>query len=216
MSNYFLKIQLQKETSKKTINVLCVCVCVCQLLSYARLFATPQTIAHQAPLSMEFSRQEYLNGQPFHYPGDLPNPGVEPESPALQADSLLSEHQGSLVHGSKIKKQENFLPAPSVKSSWERRLSTWISLVVQWLRLHAANAGGLGSIPGQGTRSHMLQLRVHMPQLKIPHAAMKTKNPTTKTLHSQINTNKKLKKKNRANSISRSLTTRNARLIVSL
>ena len=161
MSNYFLKIQLQKETSKKTINVLCVCVCVCQLLSYARLFATPQTIAHQAPLSMEFSRQEYLNGQPFHYPGDLPNPGVEPESPALQADSLLSEHQGRVVHGSKIKKQENFLPAPSVKSSWERRLSTWISLVVQWLRLHAANAGGLGSIPGQGTRSHMLQLRVH-------------------------------------------------------
>ena len=179
MSNYFLKIQLQKETFKKTINVLCVCVCVCQLLSYARLFATPQTIAHQAPLSMEFSRQEYLNGQPFHYPGDLPNPGVEPESPALQADSLLSEHQGSLVHGSKIKKQENFLPAPSVKSSWERRLSTWISLVVQWLRLHAANAGGLGSIPGQGTRSHMLQLRVHMPQLKIPHT-------TTKTWHSQI------------------------------
>ena len=74
----------------------------------------------------------------------------------------------------------------------------------------------LGSIPGRGTRSHMLQLRVHVPQLKIPHAAMKTKNPTSKTLHSQINTNKKLKKKNRANSISRSLTTRNTRLIVSL
>ena len=53
----------------------------------------------------------------------------------------------------------------------------------------------LGSIPGKGTRSHMLQLRVHVPQLKIPHAAMKTKNPTSKTLHSQINTNKKLKKK---------------------
>ena len=40
------------------------------------------------------------------------------------------------------------------------------SLVVQWLRLRAPNAGGLGSIPGQGTRSHMLQLRVHMPQLR--------------------------------------------------
>ncbi|TEA36880.1 hypothetical protein DBR06_SOUSAS32310013, partial [Sousa chinensis] len=47
------------------------------------------------------------------------------------------------------------------------------SLVVQWLRLHAPNAGGLGSIPGQGTRSHMSQLRVRMPQLKIPHATTK-------------------------------------------
>ena len=41
-----------------------------------------------------------------------------------------------------------------------------LSPVVQWLRLCAPNAGGLGSIPGQGTRSHMLQLRVHVPQLK--------------------------------------------------
>ena len=48
---------------------------------------------------------------------------------------------------------------------------TGTSLVVQWLRLHAPNAGGLGSIPGGGTRSHMPQLRVCMLQLKIPHAA---------------------------------------------
>ena len=47
------------------------------------------------------------------------------------------------------------------------------SLVVQWLRLHAPNAGGLGSIPGQGTRSCMPQLRVHMPQLRSPLAATK-------------------------------------------
>ena len=47
------------------------------------------------------------------------------------------------------------------------------SLVVQWLRLHAPNAGGLGSIPGQGTESHMTQLRVRMLQLKILHAATK-------------------------------------------
>ncbi|TEA40711.1 hypothetical protein DBR06_SOUSAS1310003, partial [Sousa chinensis] len=47
-------------------------------------------------------------------------------------------------------------------------------LVVQWLRLLAPNAGGLGSIPGQGTRSHMPQLRVCMSQLKIPNAATKT------------------------------------------
>ena len=54
------------------------------------------------------------------------------------------------------------------------------SLLVQWLRLHTPNAGDQGSIPGQGTRSHMLQLRARMPQLKTPQAA-------TKTRHSQIN-----------------------------
>ena len=49
-----------------------------------------------------------------------------------------------------------------------------MSLVVQWLRLHAPHAEGLGSIPGQRTRSHMPQLRAHMPQLKILHATVKT------------------------------------------
>ena len=52
---------------------------------------TPWTIAHQAPLSMEFSRQEYWNGLPFSSPGDPPDPGMEPGSPTLQADSLPSE-----------------------------------------------------------------------------------------------------------------------------
>ena len=51
--------------------------------------------AHQAPLPTEFSRQEYWSGLPFPSPGDLPNPGTEPRSPALQADSWLSEPQGS-------------------------------------------------------------------------------------------------------------------------
>ena len=53
--------------------------------------ATPWTIACQAPLMTEFSRQEYWSGLPFPFPGDLPDPGIEPESPALQADSLPSE-----------------------------------------------------------------------------------------------------------------------------
>ena len=48
-------------------------------------------IAHQVSLSMGFSRQEYWSGLPFPSPGDLPDPGTEPRSPALQADSLLSE-----------------------------------------------------------------------------------------------------------------------------
>ena len=55
---------------------------------------TPQTAARQAPLSMEFSRQEYWSGLPFPSPGDLPGPGIKPGSPVLQADSLLSEPPG--------------------------------------------------------------------------------------------------------------------------
>ena len=63
-------------------------------LSRVQLFATSWTVAHQAPLFMEFSREEYCSGLPFPSPGDLPNPGIEPRSPALQADSLRSEPQG--------------------------------------------------------------------------------------------------------------------------
>ena len=56
--------------------------------------ATPWTVACQAPPSIGFSRQEYWSGLPFPSPGDLPNPGIEPRSPALQADSLLTELWG--------------------------------------------------------------------------------------------------------------------------
>ena len=60
-------------------------------LSHVRLFATPWTVAHQVPPSMGFFRQEYWSGLPFPSPGDLPKPGIEPRSPALQADALTSE-----------------------------------------------------------------------------------------------------------------------------
>ena len=56
-----------------------------QSFRHIRFFATPLTVAHQAPLSMEFSRQEYWNGLPFPTPGDLPDPGIELESPASPA-----------------------------------------------------------------------------------------------------------------------------------
>ena len=62
------------------------------------LSATPWNAVHQAPLSMEFSWQEYWSGLPFYPPGDLPGPGIKPKSlsPALQADSLLLSHWESL------------------------------------------------------------------------------------------------------------------------
>ena len=63
-------------------------------LSCVRLFVTTWTVPHQAPLSMGFSRQEYWSGLSFPSPGDLPDPGIEPGSPALQADTLISEPPG--------------------------------------------------------------------------------------------------------------------------
>ena len=64
-------------------------------LSRVQLFATLWTVAHQAPLSMGFSRQKYWSGLPFLSPGDLPDPGIEPGSPTLQADTLPSESPGN-------------------------------------------------------------------------------------------------------------------------
>ena len=65
-----------------------------KLLSHVRLFAIPWTVAYQAPPSMGFSRQECWSGLPFPSPGDLPDPEIEPGSPALQADALPSEPPG--------------------------------------------------------------------------------------------------------------------------
>ena len=77
----------------------CVCVCArtrvqAQSFRPVWLFATPWTVGHQAPLSMGFSRQEYWSGLPFSSPGDLPDPGIEPRSPTLEADALTSEPPG--------------------------------------------------------------------------------------------------------------------------
>ena len=67
------------------------------MLSHGPLFATPWTSALQAPLSMEFSREEYWSVLPFPSTGNLPDRGIEPRSPALQAESLTSELQESPI-----------------------------------------------------------------------------------------------------------------------
>ena len=78
--------------------------------SHAHLFLTPRTVAPRAPLSMEFSRQEYWSGLPFLSPAHLPDPGIESVSPALQADSLPSEPPGKPFPCSTL----HLLPAPSL------------------------------------------------------------------------------------------------------
>ena len=69
-------------------------MCVCWSLSHIQLFTILWTVAHLAPLSMGFSRQEYWSGYPFSSPGDLPDPGIKLGSPALQVTSLPSELPG--------------------------------------------------------------------------------------------------------------------------
>ena len=65
------------------------------MLSCVRLFATPWTVARQAPLSVEFSRQEDWSGLPFPSPGDFPNPGIKPMAPALAGGLFITEPPGN-------------------------------------------------------------------------------------------------------------------------
>ena len=74
-----------------------------KLLSCVQLFGTPWAVDCQASPPMGFSRQEYWSGLPFPSSGDLPNPGIEPVFPTLQADSLPSEPPGKLVAGVTLK-----------------------------------------------------------------------------------------------------------------
>jgi len=106
MNSLYLPIPIKKERKKV------------KSLSHVQLFATPWTVVHQAPLSMEFSRQEYGSGLPFPPPGDLPDPGIEPGSPTLQADTLPSEPPGNTMkYYSAIKGNEALIHA-----------TTWVNL----------------------------------------------------------------------------------------
>ena len=85
-------------------------------LSHVWLFGIPWTVVYQASLSMGFSKQEYWSGLPFPSPGDLPDPGIEPRFPALQADTLPSEPPGNITPGN----QGSEALFKSLPPSWER------------------------------------------------------------------------------------------------
>ena len=82
----------------RLLDNLHIAICLHACISHVQLFVTLWTVALQAPLSMGFSRQEHWSGLSCPLPGDLPNPGIEPRSPVLQPDSLLSEPPG-MPHG---------------------------------------------------------------------------------------------------------------------
>ena len=107
-------------------------------LSHVQLFVTPWTVAHQAPPSMGFSRQEYWSALPFPSPGNLPDPGIEPRSPTLQADALTSQPPGkqaahrfvsvNRVSVSSIRKnfQINCLPLGGI-TLWKTVFFIWLT-----------------------------------------------------------------------------------------
>ena len=107
--------------------------------SRVRLFATPWTVAYQAPLSMGFSRQEYWSGVPLPSPGDLPDPGMEPRSPALHADALPSEPPGTSDVSSQLQFCHLF---PAIERMGFPCASEG--------KASLCNAGDPGSIPGLG------------------------------------------------------------------
>ena len=91
-------------------------------LSRVWLFVTPRTVAYWAPPSMGFSRQEYWSRLPFPSPGELPDPGLEPGSPALWADTLLSETPGSPIQSEISQKEKNKYC----------RLMTYMEFIYEW------------------------------------------------------------------------------------
>ena len=107
--------------------LLCVCVCVClcarvRALSHVQLFATSWTVAYQAPLSMEFSSQEYWSRLPFPTPGDLPDPGIKPTShvsPALAGGFFTTLPPGKSIA---LPKVLHFL---QIKSLWQPCVVRW-------------------------------------------------------------------------------------------
>ena len=79
-----------------SVSLLLACV-LAESPSHVQLFGTPQTIAHQAPLSIGSSRPEYWSGLPFPSPGDLPDPGIKPVSPALAGGFLTTAPPGKPI-----------------------------------------------------------------------------------------------------------------------
>ena len=105
-------------------------------LSHVWLFATPWTVVYQAPPSMGFSRQECWSGLPFPSPGDLPDPGIEPGSPALQTDALPSEPPGKPAASAKSLQQCRTLcdpidgspPGSPVPGILQARTLEWVAI----------------------------------------------------------------------------------------
>ena len=141
-------------------------------LSRVWCFATPWIIACQASLSMEFSRQEYWSRLPFPSPGNLSDPGIEPGSPALQADYLLSEPQGKLKRNSLSPVRHFATLLTVVHGVLQARILEWVALsLLQWI------------FPNQELNEGSLHCRRILYQLSYQGSPMKE---YMKTFHKSI------------------------------
>ena len=145
---------------------VCVCACVCMVSSFSRvqLFETSWTVAHQAPLSMGFSRQEYWSGLPFTSAGDLSDPGMEPMSPvspASQENSLPTELPGKPTYTHTHRHTHTTHTCIYTHTHIHMHIYTYSNLYTYTFGFpggsvgneSACNAGDLGSIPGLGSSS---------------------------------------------------------------
>ena len=110
----------------------------CYSLSRVQLFVTPGTVAPQAPLSMEFSKQGYWSGLPFPSAGDLHNPGIEPGSPTLQPDSLPNEPPGKTLQYLKLLENNGYISLCCTISSVQS-LSRVQLLAIPWIAIYQAS-----------------------------------------------------------------------------
>ena len=108
--NSYMHLRRLKKSKKKQV----------KSLSHVRGFAAPWTVAYQVPPSMRFSRQENWSGLPFPSPGDLPDPGIEPRSPALSADALPSEPPGESLWRTEVTQSACSYP-PRYEHRWTER-----------------------------------------------------------------------------------------------
>ena len=127
---------------------------------------TPRTIARQAPLSTEFSRRDYWSGLPFPSPGDLPDPGIKPGSPALQADSLPSEPCGTWQKASCCFSSFEAPSCPSPSPPWPRRslktMNITMFFCLDWLVTRGGRASGWTLCSGPPTYSSLAPLHLYM------------------------------------------------------
>ena len=119
-----LMLRNQSNASKQAIAQSC------------QLFVIPWTVVYQAFLSMGFSRQEHWSGLPFPSPGDLPDPGIGPKSPALQADALPSEPPGKpIIWGTQKKEEEIHWPVHQATPESTKYLLCVTNLQERWKRV---------------------------------------------------------------------------------
>ena len=138
---------------------------VCSItFSHVRLFVTLWTVTCQAPLSLEFSRQEYWSGLPLPSPGDLPNPRIQPVPPALQADSLTTEPPGKpekMLLVLKLICRLNILGLRSVQAS--AVAARGFNSCASWALEYRLNTCGTWAqlLHDQGSDLYLLHLQAH-------------------------------------------------------